>query len=142
MRNVTMMLAAAGAVLMVAPAAHAQEVPNESRSTMRSMGFHGLEGDELKAAIEKAELSPLGSKENPVRENAPMGQRRYLGKLRCADNSAPAFHRRGNVGTGVYGNIVDLYEVKCDGQEAVSVYMDMYHDGPEKRPVPGFTIVD
>jgi hypothetical protein len=22
----------------------------------------------------------------------------------------------------------------------VEVYMDMYHDGPEQRPIPGFTI--
>lgn len=135
-------LALAGAAIFMAPAAQAQEVPNESRDMMRSMGMAGLEGDELRVAIEQAETHPLGTKENPVRENSPRGEYGYLAKLRCTDGSRPAYHRVGNVGAGIYGNIVDLFEVRCEGQSAVQVYMDMYHDGPEMRPVPGFTILE
>ena len=140
MRNLTMMLAAIGAVLFAAPAVWAQKVPNEGRDMMREVGGGGIEGDDLKHAIEQAELNPLGSKENPVRENMPRGEYRYLGRLRCADGSRPEFERQGNVGAGIYNNIVDLFEVRCEGQAPVSVYMDMYHDGPENRPIPGFTI--
>jgi hypothetical protein len=121
------------------PAA-AQQRPNEARDMMRSMGMHGLEGRKLAKAIAKAEASPLGSKANPVRENMPRGEWAYLGRLRCADGQAPATARSGNVGTGVYGNIVDLFTVTCPGAAPVEVYMDMYHDGPELRPIPGFTM--
>lgn len=140
MRKLTMTLAAASAALFMATAAQAQKVPNEGRDMMREMGGGGLEGDALKAAIDQAELNPLGSKENPVRENMPRGEYRYLGRLRCADGSRPEFERHGNVGAGIYNNIVDLFEVRCEGQAPVSVYMDMYHDGPENRPIPGFSI--
>jgi hypothetical protein len=122
-----------------APAA-AQHRPNEARDMMRQLHMAGLEGDKLARAIAKAEASPLGSKANPVRENMPKGEYAYLKRLRCSDGQAPAASRVGNVGTGVYGNIVDLFRVTCPGAAAVEIYMDMYHDGPELRPVPGFKI--
>ena len=86
---------------------------------------------------------PLGSRENPVRANMPDGQRAYLNRLRCSDGGAPQYDRGGSVGDGPYGKIMDVYELKClDGQPVTaSVYMDMYHDHVEDRPVPGFTIV-
>jgi hypothetical protein len=72
----------------------------------------------------------------------PVGERAYLARLRCSDGNAPAFERAGSVGAGPYGKIMDLYHLKClTGQPATaSVYMDMYHDHVEDRPVPGFTI--
>jgi hypothetical protein len=130
------------AVLALACAAGpavAQHRPNSARDMMRALGMHPLEGKKLDKAIAKAEANPLGSKANPVRENMPRGEYAYLGRLRCADGQHPAATRVGNVGTGVYGNIVDLFQVTCPGA-AVAVYMDMYHDGPELRPLPGFTI--
>ena len=127
-------------VAAAAPAA-AQHKPNEARELSRSLGVGGLSGKALRKAIAKAEKSPLGSRENPVRENMPEGQRAYLARLRCADGAKPEAERRGNVGVGVYGNFVDLYVVTCPGAEPVKVHMDMYHDGPELRPIPGFTIV-
>ncbi|HYI39271.1 MAG TPA: hypothetical protein VE053_03025 [Allosphingosinicella sp.] len=133
-------LAALGSAALAGPAA-AQQRPNEARDIMRSMGMKGLSPKKLAKAIEKAERSPLGSKANPVRENMPEGELDYLRRLRCADGSTPAADRKGNVGTGVYGNIIDHYAVTCTGAAAVDVYMDMYHDGPENRPLPGFTIV-
>lgn len=121
------------------PAA-AQQRPNEARDMMREMGLKTLSGKKLAKAVAKAERSPLGSKANPIRENMPQGEIAYLRRLRCSGGEAPAFERKGSVGLGVYGNIVDLYSVTCPGAAAVDVYMDMYHDGPENRPVPGFTM--
>jgi hypothetical protein len=93
----------------------------------------------------RAESAPLGSAENPVRAEAPQGQRAYLSRLRCSDGSAPMSERRGNLGPGLYGSFVDLYMVRCAQGVApgqVEVIMDMYHRGHiEQKPIPGFTIV-
>jgi hypothetical protein len=139
--NVKLVIALALAGCAAMPAT-AQQRPNEARDTMRSLGMDGLKGKKLAKAIRKAEAHPLGSLANPVRENMPQGQVAYLGRLRCADGQTPAATRAGNVGIGVYKNIVDLYKVTCPGAAAVDVHMDMYHDGPELRPVPGFTLAD
>jgi hypothetical protein len=129
---------AALAGLAAAPAA-AQPKPNEAREMMEQLGM-APSAAALKKSIAKAEKHPLGSRNNPVRENMPQGQRAYLARLRCADGQAPAATRSGNVGLGVFGFTVDRYEVTCPGKPAVEVFMDMYHDGPESRPVPGFTM--
>lgn len=134
-----LVLAALGS-LAAAPAA-AQERPNAGRDLVRQLGLEGLSGKKLEVAIANAEVHPLGSSKNPIRENMPTGERAYLARLRCPGGEAPAFARKGNVGAGVYGNTVDHYQVTCPGAAAVDVYMDMYHDGPETRPMAGFTIV-
>jgi len=134
------LLAAILALASAAAPAAAQHRPNEARDTMRQLHMSGLEGDKLETAVARAEASPLGSKANPVRENMPKGEYAYLRRLRCADGRTPEASRVGNVGTGVFGNIVDLFRVTCPGAAAVEVYMDMYHDGPETRPIPGFKI--
>jgi hypothetical protein len=101
-----------------------------------------LSGAELERAIGAAAAHPLGSRANPVRASMPPGQRAYLERLRCSDGNAPAFERGGSVGAGPYGTILDVYQLRClGGQPATAdVYMDMYHDHVETRPVPGFTI--
>lgn len=132
MRKLTMMLAAAaGAALFMAPAAQAQGLFGDS-----------LTGRKLEKAIMQAEKHPLGSRENPVRVNMPPGERAYLSKLRCPDGERPKFERAGSVGIGPYRNILDLYPVRCNGQEPAEVYMDMYFPENETRAIPGFTIVD
>lgn len=112
-------------------------------ATLSSMlrGESQMSGAALQRAIAEADRYPLGSPQNPVRVQGPPGQRAYLARLRCSDGSAPSFYRRGNVGVGVFGNIVDDYAVTCGSAAPVSVQMDMYHRGNvENRPVPGFTI--
>lgn len=105
-------------------------------------GESQMQGAELERAIAAAAAHPLGSRDNPVRASTPSGQRAYLARLRCAEGGAPRFERSGNLGPGIYGNIVDAYQVTCRGAEAVTVVMDMYHRGHvEDRPVPGFEIV-
>ena len=135
-----LLITLAAACAAAAMPAAAQQRPNEGRDIMEALGGGGLKGEKLAKAIAKAEKKPLGSKANPVRENMPEGQRAYLARLRCPGGEKPAFTRIGNVGPGVYRNIVDRYSVTCPGASAVDVYMDMYHDGPELRPIPGFTI--
>ena len=99
---------------------------------------------EMDRTIAAAAVHPLGSEKNPVRVNMPGGERAYLERLRCANGRAPAFARSGSVGTGVYGNIIDLYGVQCPGSTPAdsAVYMDMYFpDHVETAAIPGFTIV-
>lgn len=136
-----------GLVKLMAVAALLAGVPvmaqktNSEAAMMRSLGAPGLTGDTLVAAIEKAKAFPLGSKDNPVRANGPGGQHAYLERLRCDEGKKPTYYRAGNVGLGVYGYIVDLYQVKCPGQAEVPVYMDLYHEWVEDAAVPGFTIL-
>lgn len=86
---------------------------------------------------------PLGSAGNPVRAQGPSGQRAYLARLRCADGSTPAQRRIGSTGTGPWGFILDIHEVRCKGGLTAGVHMDLYHPGYiEHAPVPGFRMVD
>ncbi len=89
----------------------------------------------------KRPTGPLGSKTNPIRCDGPRGERAYLRGLRCAgDGQAPRFERLGSVGIGVYGNVLDEYDVTCRG-ESRSVFFDIYHHKHvEEAPPPGFTV--
>lgn len=113
----------------------------DMRKMYKELGSPGLEGAALQKAIAEAEKSPLGSEKNPIRVNMPAGERYYLGRLRCLNGATPEFGRSGSVGAGPYGYILDLYSVTCPGKAPVEVYMDMYHDQPEARPIPGFTVI-
>lgn len=91
----------------------------------------------------KVDAAPLGSKDNPVRCEAPAGERAYLKRLRCPSGGPPTFERGGSVGLGPYETTLDRYEVRCpDWPESAAVYMDMYHVGYEEdRAIPRFSIV-
>lgn len=82
----------------------------------------------------------LGSPTNPVRATGPMGQRDYLHRLRCADDSSPAFERIGSTGVGPYGRMVDAYRVQCADQPEMVIHMDLYHCDEETEAVDGFVI--
>lgn len=86
--------------------------------------------------------APLGSKESPVRCDAPAGEREYLRRLRCPDGAPPEILARASYGRGPYGNVVDGYDVECSGGRKQRIYMDMYHHRHrEMEPVPGFTLL-
>jgi hypothetical protein len=131
----------AGLLCLSAAPAGAQQVPNAGREQLRQYGIEGLTDAKLQEAIAKAEAHPLGSVRNPVRENMPAGQRAYFARLRCPGGEVPAAQRKAGAGSvGVYGYMVDLFEVTCPGAATLKVYIDMYHDGPEHRPIPGFSM--
>ena len=111
-------------------------------ATMAS-GRSQVQGGELERRVAEASAYPLGSERNPVRVASPAGQRAYLSRLRCGDLSVPEYDRVGNVGFGVFGNIIDLYQVDCGEADPgmAEVHMDMYHpDHHETEAVPGFGI--
>ena len=100
-------------------------------------------GADLQARIARATRAPLGSQENPVRVSMPQGERAYLARLRCGDGAAPAFQRAGSFGPGVFGSIIDGYEVACAAGEPKPgmIFMDMYHPGHDETAAPaGFTL--
>ena len=135
-----MRLAAAAGALAMAGAAEAKKKPEFSLEDM--FGPHKTEA-ELREALDEAAAFPLGSDKNPIRADMPPGQRAYLARLRCSNGRAPQFERGGSVGAGPYGSILDVYNVRCVGALPAqsSIYIDMYHNHVETRPVTGFTIV-
>lgn len=112
------------------------------RAMMKELGSSLPEGEALDRLIAEAAVQPLGSAANPIRADGPGGQRAYLRRLRCGDGAAPRFDRRGNVGPGPFGTIVDLYDVRCADGSGAEIHMDMYHEHVEARAPAGFTIAD
>ncbi len=146
MRKAIMVLAGAVASATLGGCATTASEPSGTQSILESVlgGQPRVGGADLRRRIDAAQRHPLGSRENPVRAHLPQGQQAYLSRLRCADGRAPQFARRGNIGVGVFGNIVDDYDVRCVGSSPASatIIMDLYHPGyVEQRPVIGFTIV-
>jgi hypothetical protein len=141
----SLLLPLAAAALLAAPA-HALKPPREESPTPRTLldgvGM-GTSDEEMAREIAVADRHPLGSRDNPVRVGGPEGERAYLARLRCTDNSAPAIGTRTAAGVGAFGSIVASYLVDCGmaGPAKAEIVMDMYHEGhAEKRAPPGFTI--
>lgn len=140
MRKGAFALAACSAMLSVSAPAQAGDAFADMMA-----GKSAMKGKKLEKAIKEADAHPLGSEQNPVRAAMPQGQRAYLAQLRCADGKAPKFDRMGNMGTGIFGNFVDAYNLSCEGStpETSTIYMDMYHAGyRETRALPGFTLAE
>lgn len=119
--------------------------PNDNQRMMESFGLEIPSDKQYEKMVKKAYKNPLGSKKNPVRTDAVAGQREYLQRLRCGDGSSPQYRRDGNVGSGVYGYIVDAYIVDCGSAApgATTIYMDLYHGGyVEQELVKGFYFED
>lgn len=132
-------------VMVVAMAAFSVSHVRSSEYNLLQQDQSGQQKEKEKEKDESAKKvsGALGTKTNPVRCEAPRGERQYLSRLRCSDGNRPTFSRIGSFGLGPYGNILDGYRVKCEGADEVTVFMDMYHEGyVEKEAVPGFTIVD
>ncbi len=96
------------------------------------------------ADIDQRELDltkPVGSMQNPVRACGPSEQKEYLMRLRCPSGEAPKFLRGGSMGRGLYGSVVDGYNVEYAGAQTL-VIIDMYScKQRELRPVIGYTIL-
>ena len=128
------------ACVMALAACASQEASNDPLDLMSGGRFKGAQ---LEKALAEAAKHKLDSEQNPVRADFPPGQRAYLSRLRCADGKAPAFQRAGSMGAGVFGSIVDAYDVTCAGSTPAKsvIIMDMYFPGyVEKQAFEGFTI--
>lgn len=127
--------------LILALAVALLAVPATAQQTSGSIEIRTLEGPKtITPDWQAINALPLGDKGNPVRVFRPIGQHTYLSRLVCPSGSSPVFQRVGSFGRGVYGTIIDGYDVDCAGTKRM-VFMDMYHpDYVEHRPVPGFTI--
>lgn len=126
--------------------ANAQEAPPESEFADRLAFATGsrlpLTQTSLEARIEAAGAYPLGSEENPVRVRGPEGTRSYLRRLRCETGETPHTTRVRYRGVGVYGTLVQVYEVQCSQSDPIYVWMDMYHRrDTETDPIPGFDLI-
>lgn len=102
-----------------------------------------LPGALLERAIREAGRYPLGSEDNPVRADMPVGQRAYLGRLRCPDGAPPEVKRLGLSGKTPFGSLVDRFDVRCAGSfpQRTVLHIDMYHPAnQEPLPPSGFTV--
>jgi len=96
--------------------------------------------EEMRQQVEAADAHPLGTVENPVRVGGPEGEHAYLGRLRCADGSAPQIGTRRDAGVGAFGSVVGAYELAC-GPQVSRIVFDIYHEeNVETRAPAGFTL--
>lgn len=71
---------------------------------------------------------------NPVQcGGGPQGEREYLEKLRCPNKQEVKYKRSGS--TFLRGSKpIDVYDVECQcGRHRITVYMDMYIEGKDRR---------
>jgi hypothetical protein len=127
------------ALILALPAAAQAQTP---RQMMVELGAAPSDED-LARAIEQARAHPLGSAQNPVRVSGVEGEHAYMRRLRCADGNAPRIGDRANIGVGVFGSIVDLWQLDCGAAAPgrFSLALDMYHDDHEETQAPaGLTL--
>jgi hypothetical protein len=139
MRKACILIAAAALVAAPAAAKPPREESPVPQDLLAGLGF----GADDQAAIAAARAHPLGSLQNPVRVGGPEGERAYLGRLRCADGSAPRIGAKGSGGVGAFGSIVDSFPLDCGAAAPgkTSLVMDMYHsEHREDHAPPGFQL--
>lgn len=70
----------------------------------------------------------FGTISNPIPVNGPLGEIKYLGKLRGMTGHAVFFHRIGSFVSSVTKDPLDLFELVCqDGTQWNELYFDIYH---------------
>lgn len=132
------------ALILALPAA--AQAATAQRATPRQMMVElgaAPSDEELARAIEQARGHPLGSRQNPVRVSGVEGEHAYMHRLRCADGNAPRIGDRVNIGVGVFGSIVDLWQLDCRDAApgSFSLALDMYHDDHDETQAPaGLTL--
>ncbi len=89
------------------------------------------------------QLPPLdpGGARNPISAADAAGQRALLARLRCGDGGAPRARFVSNIGLGVRGSMVALWDIACRGAPGrVALHLDTAAGpGPAAVP-PGFTL--
>jgi len=70
---------------------------------------------------------------NPVPVKLVHGEIEYLSGLKCDCGALFQFNRKGSFGMTVDGHIIDGYKLVClTGKHRITLYMDMYHEGPSR----------
>jgi hypothetical protein len=128
-----------------APAAQAQKLGQRTAPPEQSMAGIGLGSSDAEYERERAAAAtfPLGSLGNPIRVAGPDGERAYLARLRCADNSLPRIGAQRPGAAGGFGNVVDIAPLDCGAAAPgrAEILLDVYHEERvEAGPPPGFRL--
>lgn len=84
---------------------------------------------------------PFGSLGNPIPVNGPIGERKYLAKLRGQTGQPVMFHRKGSNFSPVVATPVDTFEVVClDGTQRGEITFSPYHPRRSNLAPDGFTL--
>ena len=103
----------------------------------RRLILNGLDCDMVPDAI-----GPFGSVSNPIPVNGPLGEIKYLGKLRGRSGFALFFHRIGSSSSPVCEHSIDVYKTVCmDGTQWATLHFDMYHPRRSNLSPDGFTLM-
>ena len=127
---------------LIASPALAQDIGDRTASPQSHLPAGALAPgqDDLSEAVAAAEAYPLGTLQNPIRVGGPQGERAYLRRLRCPDDSAPRIGQRSEGGVDTFGTITGAYVLAC-GVNTVQIFFDMYHEEHvEDRAPAGFTL--
>ena len=84
----------------------------------------------------------FGSVTNPIPVNGPIGEIKYLGKLRARTGFAFFFHRLGSTSGPTSNNSIDIYEVvSLDATHWATLHFDLYHPRRSNLAPEGFQLV-
>jgi hypothetical protein len=84
---------------------------------------------------------PFGTAGNPIPVDGPLGEIKYLARLRSQTGRPLLFHRVGNSASEVTNHTLDIYEVvAADGTQWTTLFMDLYHPRASSLAPPGFTL--
>lgn len=98
---------------------------------------NGLSCDKLPNAT-----GEFGSITNPIPVNGPLGEIKYLGKLRGKTGHAVFFHRIGSATSDVTSHPVDIFELVClDGTQWNKLYFDFYHPRRSNLAPKGYSLM-
>lgn len=98
-------------------------MPSHIRDVLVNQTLNGLDCDQLPLGRGK-----FGSMDNPIPVNGPIGEIKYLIKLKGTNGLATMFHRIGSCRSEVALHPLDLFEVVCiDGSQWAHLYFDSYH---------------
>jgi hypothetical protein len=105
--------------------------------SIRSEILNGKDCDKIEEAY-----SEFGSITNPIPVNGPMGEIKYLGKLRGKTGNALFFHRRGSTTSPIRKYHIDIYETVCmDGTQWKTLYFHFYHPRRSNLVPPGYSFM-
>jgi len=104
---------------------------------MGQLMLQGADCDQLPGAT-----GSFGSPTNPIPVNGPIGERKYLIKLRGKTGRKLLFHRVGSAFSQVTSSPVDSFEVVCmDGTQRTRLTFSPYHPRRSNLAPEGFTLV-